>query len=298
MNEPSISTRVYIRWIPGIATEPTSTLVLTSATRRFVDIRIFKNPEDDTDLPNEVLIPTDGSTQPLTAPKRKLTIPGGPMSLLEWAFAGVSSSTLRLGNGDGDGDGDDGDDGKGQGPPVPHSTWTHEIDSNTDAPAADEGDMFAQPDGVHTLERGEMIDPTTGRLTRYEEKWADARVEVTEVDAAGGGGGGGGGGEGGKRWSVVLGLDDEAAGAKGVVVRVGQWCQGIIKVRGEVSVERWRWAVEETSDGSRKGDWKRVAKLGRLFLPCSFAFRPEMIAEGNTAQYGDYKWEVKEVFSW
>lgn len=146
--------------------------------------------------------------------------------------------------------------------------------------------MFPQPDGVHTLEVGQMVNPETGKLTRYEESWVDLKVAVTEV-----------GGEG-KRWSVVLGLEDEVNGVKGMVVRVGQWCQGIIKARGEVAVERWEWVVETTATGGSKGDWKRVVRLGRLFLPCSFTFRPEMVCEGNVAEYGDYKWEVKEVFPW
>lgn len=193
------------------------------------------------------------------------------MSRLEWAFSGLSSSTLR----------------PPQFPaenPISHSTWTHDIDSNTDGPVIDEGDMYPQADGIHTLELGQMVNPETGKLTQYEENWVDS--EVTEV-----------GSESGKRWSVVLALDDEENGVKGEVIRVGQWCQGIIKAKGEVAIERWQWVVEGTEEGS-KGDWKRVARLGRLFLPCSFTFKPEMVTEGNVAQYGDYKWIVKEVFSW
>lgn len=35
-----ISIREFIRWLPAEASEPTSTMVLTSPGRRFVDIRI------------------------------------------------------------------------------------------------------------------------------------------------------------------------------------------------------------------------------------------------------------------
>jgi hypothetical protein len=38
--------------------------------------------------------------------------------------------------------------------------------------------------------------------------------------------------------------------------------------------------------------------LGDLFLPVSLAFKPESLIEGNTLTYGDYKWVVKEVYSW
>lgn len=39
----SISFREHIRWIPDEASEPTSTIVLTSPQRRFVDLRILKS---------------------------------------------------------------------------------------------------------------------------------------------------------------------------------------------------------------------------------------------------------------
>lgn len=37
----SISFRKFIRWLPEEASEPTSTLVLTSPEKRFVDIRVL-----------------------------------------------------------------------------------------------------------------------------------------------------------------------------------------------------------------------------------------------------------------
>ena len=40
---PNISIRESIRWIPDPFSEPTSTLVLTSAAKRFVDIRVLKD---------------------------------------------------------------------------------------------------------------------------------------------------------------------------------------------------------------------------------------------------------------
>ncbi|KAI1433952.1 hypothetical protein GGR50DRAFT_452128 [Xylaria sp. CBS 124048] len=62
----SISIRDSICWLPDTASEPTTTIVLTSPERRFVDIRILK----------------DASEQ----------------SSLDWAFAGTSSSSaLRNG---------------------------------------------------------------------------------------------------------------------------------------------------------------------------------------------------------
>jgi hypothetical protein len=43
----SISIREHIRWLPDKASEPTSTIVLTSPQRRFVDLRIFR-PDGNT----------------------------------------------------------------------------------------------------------------------------------------------------------------------------------------------------------------------------------------------------------
>jgi hypothetical protein len=41
----SISIREYIRWLPDQPSEPTTTVVLTSPEKRFVDIRVFKEPD-------------------------------------------------------------------------------------------------------------------------------------------------------------------------------------------------------------------------------------------------------------
>ncbi|KAI1180051.1 hypothetical protein F4777DRAFT_599004 [Nemania sp. FL0916] len=63
----SISCRNWIRWLPDAASEPTSTMVLTSPERRFVDIRILRGL-------------------------------GEEYAGLDWAFAGYSTSE-PVGNG-------------------------------------------------------------------------------------------------------------------------------------------------------------------------------------------------------
>ena len=153
-----------------------------------------------------------------------------------------------------------------------------------------------------------MVNPANGIMTRYEECWVD--VGVLGIDGGddkgksdgwskcGQGGDGGNVRESGSKdkWSVVLVLEDDEQHVRGMVVRVGQFCQGILRVRDEVSVERWQWqAVAPAAAG---GEWKRVAKLGRLFLPCAMAFEPDRIVEGSKVQYGDYGWVVKEVYGW
>ncbi|KXH41566.1 hypothetical protein CSAL01_01068 [Colletotrichum salicis] len=144
----SISFREHIRWIPDEASEPTSTVVLTSPQRRFVDLRILKQT------------PTVDGVQDTHGIER-----------LEWGIAGTSSSSTRT------------DD---QGVEVRHSRWEHWIDSRTTEPenAADEGDMYEQPDGL-TLEKGRMVNPANGRETDYEELWKDIEpAAVPPVGAA------------------------------------------------------------------------------------------------------------------
>ncbi|KAI4808943.1 hypothetical protein E4T44_11028 [Aureobasidium sp. EXF-8845] len=251
-NEPGISERRGIRWLPNENNieEPTSTLVLTSSQGQFVDIRIFCKPGET--LPNEG-------------------------NLLDWGIAGKSTSTVINGP----------SLEHPSNPPPPadgssrsvcHSTFSHWIDSRTDTPGPDQGDMYPQPNNT-TLELGAMFNPLTDSEQAYEEVWVDYSASAVE----------------GSRWSIVVDLEDFEHKAKGRVVRVGEHCQAILKVDDQVTVERWKF---EVPDKESKGDWKRVARLGDLFLPVSLAFKPESLIEGNTLTYGDYKWMVKEVYSW
>lgn len=141
----SISLRKYIRWLPDEASEPTSTIVVTSPQRRFVDIR--------------VLLPLPGSS---SAPL--------PLGRLDWAIAGTSSSWMR-------------DDGKGG--KVSRGQWRHWVDSRTSKPedATDEGDNYPQDDGT-TLEKGAMVNPATGKETEYEEVWIDVEPRGTNPEGA------------------------------------------------------------------------------------------------------------------
>ncbi|KAI5205771.1 hypothetical protein E4T39_02926 [Aureobasidium subglaciale] len=254
-NEPGISERRGIRWLPHQLEleEPTSTLVLTSSKGKFVDIRIFCKQGDS--LPNE----------------------GGPSQSLDWGIAGTSTSTI-INEPSLDHPSNPAPPSDGSSRAVCHSTFSHWIDSRTDTPGPDQGDMYPQTDNT-TLELGSMYNPLTNSEQAYEEVWADYGASAVN----------------GKRWSVVIDLDDPEHNAKGRVVRVGEHCQAILKVGEQVTVERWRF---ELPDKDGKGDWRRLARLGDLFLPVSLVFTPESIIADNTLTYGDYKWKVKEVYSW
>ncbi|KAI0481495.1 hypothetical protein F4859DRAFT_512640 [Xylaria cf. heliscus] len=190
----SISVRNSFRWLSEAASEPTSTIVLTSPEHRFVDIRVLKDASN-------------------------------PLAALDWAFAGISSSGIRDG--------------------VRHSTWRHIVDSRTRSPetVVDEGDIFPQDDGG-TLEKGEMVKPATGRLTGYEETWTDLEAEgIPEINE-----------DSGelvqqpKARCVVLELDDREREARGTVICLGLYCQGVVRIGDRFAAERWLW---------EDGGWKR-----------------------------------------
>ncbi|KLU89160.1 hypothetical protein MAPG_08134 [Magnaporthiopsis poae ATCC 64411] len=221
----SISIRRYIRWPPGPPQEPTSTIVLTSPARRFVDLRIL-DPTPAEAAAATVLLPT---------------------TRLDWAIAGTSES------------------------------WTRTTE------AGDNSDMFPQPGGTETLEKGRMVNPATGREADYEELWADE--EPTAIPLLPGGGNGGG--TGGSR-CVVLRLDDPGRGARGLVVLLGRYCQGLIRVGEGLGVERWQWREEE--------GWGAAARIGTVPVPCEqiIGRLSELLEVGKELREGVNVWEVVE----
>ncbi|KAH0542852.1 hypothetical protein FGG08_002807 [Glutinoglossum americanum] len=259
MSLPAASKRRSIRWLPNEAIEPTSTLVLTSRNQHFVDLRIFK---------------------PLVPGEPDLPNEGGPLRRLDWAFSGIATVTEDR-------------------PGCLHSEWSHEVDSRSDNPDKDEGDLIPQRDGS-ILEIGRMVNPSTGEMTDYEEVWEDLEVEVTGGDT--------------HRICIVVGTVDDVRGIRGKIVRVGQWCQGILKVGAVTSVERWHWAPRssdtstaskgEQSNGSG-GDWERVVKTGGAYIPCSLTFMSgthlngvPATEENDELKAGDTTWKVVEKYVW
>ena len=228
--------------VPEKAEEPTSTIVLTSQTSHFVDVRIY----------------IDGFE------KLKSNRSGNiASSILEWAFAGKSSTVQRSLENEID---------KPQ-----HSVWEHWIDSKSDNPSVDEGDMWPQANG-DVLERGTQRHPVTGLECEYEELWRDLEVEVV--------------GEEKQCVSIVLKTEDTAAVIKGLVVRVGSWCQGILKVGSKFTIERWEWS----SKGSEIPKWSRVVKIGDGALPCISTFNN--VVNNSLVQSGNLQWKVIEKFTW
>lgn len=204
---------------------------------------------------------------------------------LEWAFAGTSKSTKSASyNVD----------------QSYHSVWTHWLDSRTSNPGPDEGFMYDQGNG-DTLERGEMMNPVTKTTRTYEELWGDIQVEIMKEES--------------KRVSVVLKAENLELDIKALVVRVGQWCQGIRRDGDSITAERWHWNScsrtstsvheNEKDDESnrrqldRPGSWK-ITRIGNSPLPCDVAtgIVTATLGEGNEIFCGDLLWKVVEYHRW
>ncbi|OSD07630.1 hypothetical protein PYCCODRAFT_1456372 [Trametes coccinea BRFM310] len=231
----SISERLYIRWLPAEATEPTSTLVLTTPRGRFVDLRF--------------LLPSASPTESDASPA---------LTSLEWGFAGRSVGTLT------------------------HGKWIHEISSRTEHPEdeADEGDIFPHPTLPDVeLERGRMRHPETGEVTEYEEAWK--KIPVLPV--------GGPPSQEGRRVAVWLELQRRDPHRTGSIVRVGGYCQGILREGTSVSAQRWKW----TGDA-----WEMVGQVGdpTAEMPCSMTWAE--VPTGGFLSLGNSLWSFREVSFW
>ena len=198
---------------------------------------------------------------------------------LEWAFAGTSTTS------------------HGSDRSMSHTVWVHWVDSKSENPAPDKGDMYLQPDG-DVLERGSMTDPHTGHKCDYEELWHDLEISKvgTEKD----------------RVCVVLQADSVSLQAKGMVIRIGEWCQGIIKIGNELTVERWQWlsqarnpvegdfgtAEDDVPKDPEKNQWERLVRLGTGTLPCTITFQSDLLFNKGLIKVADLEWEVVEHYRW
>ncbi|KAF2133444.1 hypothetical protein P153DRAFT_332231 [Dothidotthia symphoricarpi CBS 119687] len=191
----------------------------------------------------------------------------GEIERLEWCFAGQSESHPIV-------------------PGVTHSTWMHWLDSRHPVAApnmpVDEGDMYPIDTDL-TLEHGHAFQPLMHAVKTHEEMWRDVSTLSTNST--------------GSKICVVLRCHADAAGVRGVIVRVGQFCQGIVMKGEQVTAERWEFDFE--GEGKEEtGNWKRIGKVGDLFLPCAVAFRPEILKQGGRVKYWDFEWVVEDVWEW
>lgn len=172
--------------------------------------------------------------------------------------------------------------------------------------------MPEDPASGISLEKGEMVNPETGRMTEYLEGWADVEPLATlpaggedvegflrEMERRGGFVDGrkvvdGSAGKKAGRLSIVLRHENLSRNSRGMVVRVGHICQGVLRVGEDFALERWTWVNE----GQHAG-WRRDCKLGTLPMPCDVLnILGETMGLDTKVRYGtgeDLAWECLEV---
>lgn len=138
------------------------------------------------------------------------------------------------------------------------------------------------------LEHGHAWHPHLGRVAGHEELWRDVPIKSSGEGAEAGRG----------KVCVVLRCEDGEKGVRGVVVRVGAFCQGIVQYGGATTTERWEFGTEDERDVEDEKKWKRTARTGDAFLPCAVAFRDEVVRMGGRVRYGGLEWVVEEVWVW
>jgi len=269
---PYISTRAFIQWLPDEPSEPTSTKVLTSSQRRFVDIRVITEDK---------------------------SLEGVNPAHIEWAFAGTSTSKVANGK--------------------TLSQWHHWIDSKTAEPEAvvDKGEMLPEDAEGLALEKGEMVNPATGRVTEYVEGWRDGEISAVpppgekvveafydrlrsrgvrvegmqgkslmedELQSSAAK-------EAPARLSLVLRHEDATRKSRGMVIRLGHMCQGVVRVGDEFALERWEWTHEV--------GWQQTSTSGKLAMPCDvLTVLGETMCTDSTVIYDeadDLTWRCVEV---
>ncbi|EJC98866.1 uncharacterized protein FOMMEDRAFT_113416 [Fomitiporia mediterranea MF3/22] len=227
---PTATTRVSIQWDNEPPEERTSTLVLTAPSGIFVDLRIFA---DD--------IPSVSNAHELQS-----------SSAIDWAFAGLAFAKSNPYDA-----------------PLTDNSWIHWLDSReVDALSVrDTGVSSTLPNG-DTRERGEMKD-ASGALRVYEEVWRDVRVEPTCVttptttavfirfrD----------GSEAATRGVCVRVEDINPVDVCGVLVRMGRWCQGVLRDVHGFTAERWE--LQLTEGTSETECWRPIFRSGLGYIPC------------------------------
>lgn len=126
--------------------------------------------------------------------------------------------------------------------------------------------MYPQPDGS-TLEIGSMVNPDTGRDTPYEEIWDDEDPQPTTSE------------------QVCAVLKYEDGKDRGMVVRLGRYCQGFLKTSSNMSLERWEWQDSRAV---------RTVRIGSEELPCGETLT-RVYKLGEEVTIGSKKWTVVEV---
>ncbi|KAF2280223.1 uncharacterized protein EI97DRAFT_429978 [Westerdykella ornata] len=344
--------------LPYPPSEPTSTLVLTSPASNFVDLRFFK-PRllGEPELPNETSPTGEGSGRiewafagqsvsvPFTGNVYKML--GGRAPETESDAGTENAEAVPVGEENDANDAINAMDPQSEDvssssslstastvvaashvlhtAPLPHprkSTWQHWLDSRyplfSPYIPIDTGVMYSLPNQPDlTLEVGSAPSPFSAHgHINYEELWRDEPIKAVGERCRDAGGDG-------KRVAVTLRTEERGGeGARGLVVRVGQFVQGIMKRGERLSVERWEFveqregvsgqqqgtlrggevsqedAGEAREDREGGGMWTRTAKVGPDFVPCPVAQREQDLSVSGQIDVNGLTWTVEELVEW
>lgn len=244
-----------------------------------------------------------------TADEPVLPNEGGPFERLLWASAGQKIMTDKMEEGSRHGE-------------RKCANWLQGLSFSSDYMKA--GDPLI-PQDLDDWVVGQAVieDPVTGERIEYDELSVDMPIQPNGCD--------------GLRKSVVLMLQDDEHAVRGMVVRVGDWCQGLVQMGQDVSVERWRWVGRKTREPPSRdehgdqcititgrdifapntfdsyrtahhdnpGEWERQVRIGSRLVPCGLTFLESVarnsldgVEEGSIVQAGDMSWMVVENYVW
>ena len=157
--------------------------------------------------------------------------------------------------------------------------WVHDIDSRTLDPEPDAGQMSPHPTLPDvTLERGTMRHPESGEVREYEEAWK--HIPILPVPC--------GGPYDGKVVSMFLESGAEGEHKRGMICRVGQYVQGIVRDGDAVSVQRWAWSEEER-------EWRNVARIGDAPMVCEATWTELFEGPGDSTIHDGVLWRVRSL---
>lgn len=141
--------------------------------------------------------------------------------------------------------------------------------------------MFDQPsDPALTLETGRMLNPATGFETDYEEMWRSEPIQMLPTPL----------GRDASVTCLALRMEAEENGSikRGLVVRLGQYCQAFARHGDDITVERMKW------DGGQQR-WTRVARIGEQDLPTDIAtYLAHEVMIDDEVHVGGMVWKVVE----
>ena len=138
--------------------------------------------------------------------------------------------------------------------------------------------MYTQANG-EVLERGEMRNPASGEVEAYEECWVDLGIGRVIGEK----------GEGWRSW-VLKTSEGAREGTRGMIVRIGEWMQGVLRRGESVGVVRWMWSAEE--------GWRKVAAIGELDVPSAVRGVVEVSLGDRFVGREGLEWECVESYSW